>query len=162
MKNRGNYNKLVSSIDLLMNELKGGKYPSAYYIFQNLHDIKKDLSSVIDPEIDSAYTKIGPIINSINYELHKLKNSDIKTSSTKLISLFNEAGPIISQCRSHLHFAEKKVATKNHDHPNTSNDITNLKPKTKSKLEKASYIAAIIGTITTIVGVVLTYYLSGK
>lgn len=157
MKNKGNYDKLISSISLLMDNLRNGGYSSTYTysVFQNLNDIKKDLSLVIDPEVDSTYNKIGPIINKINCEIHQLKKNGIKTTSPKLTSLFNEAGPIISQCKTHLHFAEKKTTTKSSDFFNTSNSLINFKSNTKSKLERASYIAAIIGAIATVVGVIL-------
>lgn len=156
MKNRGNYDKLISSIDSLTNELNGGKYPSAYSIFQHLFDIKTDLSLVIDSEIDYTYTKIYPIINKIICELHQLKKKDIKSSS-KLTSLFNEAGPIISDCRSHLHYAEKKARTKTFDYPKNTNNFINLKPETKSIFERVALIIGIIAAIVTILSFVFDY-----
>lgn len=158
MKDKGNYTKLISSIDSLLAKLQSGKFPNAYYTYQYLCEIKKDLSIVIDPEIDSTYSKLSPIINKINYEFNQLKNGNSKQSSTKLNSLLDEAGPIVSQCRTHLHFAEKKAKTNVNAYSSSLMNIRNPIPKTKSKLEKASYIAAIVGAIATIIGVVIAYY----
>ena len=151
--------ELIHLIELLITELESDKFPAAYYVYQNLYDLKNEIVSANIPNSDTTVYKLVPIISDIIYELQRLKENAIKLPSAKLICLFKEITPIILQYRSSLYSSSKIALKKGKKDSFLQRIKLHIQPKEKSKLERLSYIATIIGAIATVIGLIISYCL---
>lgn len=156
MKEKTKLDALNENIDLLMNELKCGKYPSAYELYQYLYDIKKELPLASNSEIEHAFTEASPILIQIIDEIKQLKDNKI-ISSIKLALLLKQGYPIISQCRTRLNFSQRESPVKKVKILTLQIIRGSRKLNSRYNLEKIAYIATIIGAIATTIGVIIAY-----